>query len=43
MEMNRFDIYRELWTKSRTAFAEEQNIEFNDLKGWEYNGEICID
>ncbi|MEB7783501.1 hypothetical protein [Mammaliicoccus sciuri] len=32
MEMNRFDIYRELWTKSRTAFAEEHNIEFNDLK-----------
>lgn len=32
MEMNRFDIYKELWTKSRTAFAEEHNIEFTHLK-----------
>lgn len=32
MEMNRFDIYKELLTKSRTAFAKEHNIEFNDLK-----------
>ncbi|WBF52840.1 hypothetical protein [Macrococcoides canis] len=32
MEMKRFDIYKELWTKSRTAFAEEHNIEFIDLK-----------
>ncbi|PKE65695.1 hypothetical protein CW674_05150 [Macrococcoides caseolyticum] len=32
MEMNRFDIYKELWTKSRTAFAEEHNIEFTNLK-----------
>lgn len=32
MEMNRFDIYKELWTKSRTAFAKEHNIEFTNLK-----------
>ncbi|TDL38300.1 hypothetical protein EVU91_05180 [Macrococcoides bohemicum] len=32
MEMNHFDIYKELWTKSRTAFSEEHNIEFTHLK-----------
>lgn len=32
MEMNCFDIYRELWIKFCIVFVEEYNIEFNDLK-----------
>lgn len=32
MKVKRFDLYEELWTKSRTAYSNEHNIEFDSLK-----------
>ncbi|TDM13573.1 hypothetical protein [Macrococcus bovicus] len=32
MKVKRFDLYEELWTKSRTAYCNEHDLEFENLK-----------